>query len=139
MEMHELCNKISNTYQGIEEIKCFASLNQIVIFFEKEREPHVYDEIEAMAEENGYRAIFDVHRLNPQEVLDKILYSDDFEEVLMELLDLKHQNSYKINMTNCGLDIDIFDIKIDSQLFKALKKSELRFNLHGKNTLNIKR
>jgi hypothetical protein len=76
--------------------------------------------------------------LTQQEVLDKILYSDDFEETLLELLNLKYQKAYKIGLDDCGLNIDILDIKIDSETFKALKKSGLRFYLNSKNTLNIK-
>jgi hypothetical protein len=76
--------------------------------------------------------------LKPQEILDKVLYSDDFEETLLELLELKWQKAYKIGMSNGELDIDIFNINLNKEKFKAMKKKELRFTLYGNNTLNIK-
>ena len=75
----------------------------------------------------------------PDEILDMILNSKDFESTLTELMDLENQRYYKINLSNTELDIDIYALNMNSEIFKKIKphKDRLRFNLHSKNTLNI--
>ncbi len=141
MELKEFSEKIVDSNDGIDKMDFDTTREIIWINVSPYRKQKIeLKEIRNLVESEfpNYEVIMLYTQLTLQEILDKILYSNDFEETLLELLDLNGQKSYKINMTNCGLDIDIFDIKIDSQLFKALKKSELEFYLNSKNTLNIK-
>jgi hypothetical protein len=138
MEAKEFIEKMLIRFDCIKKIQSYG-LGHFLIIFKPDKVPDGRQDLESALKEYGCVANFEVHQLKNTEVLHKILYSDDFEKTLLELMDFKYQKSYKINMTHCELDIDIFDIKIDSQLYKALKKKGLRFSLDGKNTLNIKR
>jgi len=137
MELKEFSEKMLSRFNCIKSIQSYV-MGHFLITFKPDNVPDEMEDIESAVKEYGCVANFTVHQLKNTEVLDKVLYSNDFEETLLELLNLKCQKAYKIGLDDCGLNIDIFDIKIDSETFKALKKSGLRFYLNSKNTLNIK-
>jgi len=133
----ELREKLLSRFDCIKSIHPYIK-GYLLIEFKPENVPSEIEDIESAVKEYGYVANFTVYQLKNTEVLDRILHSDDFEDTLIELMDFQPQKYYKINLTNYGLDIDIFDITIDSQLFKSLKKKGLIFKSYGKNTLNIR-
>lgn len=146
MKLLSFFTKINTPFDGeITRLDTFESRNAIEISVRFDSDIDIENQKKTLEEEiaKSYKlsevTIKEYHQLKPQEVLDKILYSDDFEATLLELLELKDQKAYKIGMSDCELDIDIFNIEIDSETFKAMKKkkSELRFNLHHANILNI--
>ena len=137
MKEEEFIEKMLSRFDCIKSIKTYV-MGEFLILFKPDNVPAEIEDIESVVKEYGYVANFAVYQLKNTEVLDRILHSDDFEDTLIELMDFQPQKYYKINLTNYGLDIDIFDITIDSQLFKSLKKKGLIFKSYGKNTLNIR-
>jgi len=139
MTIEELSKKINDSFENIRKITGSTEDKYIDLILEpdfKEDPNKIFDTVK----EYDYQLSLYFHQLKPEEVLDRILCSDNFEETILELLELQGQKAYKIGMNNGELDIDIFNMKLKKETFTEIKKkkSKLRFNSYGKNTLNIK-